>query len=451
MRQWLPWVGLIWAGCPTSFLPTTNDTAPTDPPTDTGSGTTDTSPPPDATPETPMQITFNVTGEWANLGLTLTELGAPNATDYALLEIGEVLASTTVTSATPSLTLDPIAAEDLQPHPAFPTIQWAVYAVALHEDGDSDGEHDPEERYAAVSNAALVFVRSSEPLPTTLTSLGMQLGWNALTVVDQPLASVPLNAVPIEIHPEENQLTLSGIFDPYGGYYTGTYPTSTPTTTPTTGTGDTGDKPPLPTGDTGDYYFPTGADSLAAIPAPMIYRQVVPKTLLYDAELEKTWSMTLTGEPPSDHQFTSDPFLPDGFALEYPLWYIDVNEDSAFTDEDFTLAAPCEPEAQLTVRALWATRTPDLGLTIALEGRTGWLAILNEPPYYGYKPYTSYGSYSTSTSKTGTKKTGTKKSKGKTSSGTGYPYYNAEPASLEFPEVRVGTLAKLEFSFACYY
>lgn len=401
---------------------------PTDAATDVTDGT-DTGGPTDATPVEPADVSFDIAGDFAGMALSIQRVGAPSASDFRDFDFREILTSSAVTSATPSIVLEPVPDADLDEVASAPAVRWAVYHVALHMD-DGNTTPDAGEVYTAVAETNLVFINSDEVLPASLAALGIQKGWNAISLLGTTSFDGvgSLSDIPIEVHEPSDTITLSGIVEPfvYKPYGKGKG-------TPTGDTGGTG------TGDTGGYGYDFGDSRLALNPggtAALATGSDI--TLMVDEAFsdDDTWSMSLSGAPPADHATVADA-LPGGSVFEFPMSYFDVDDSASFDAGDFFDAPACD-EAGESVRLFWVVPSDDRGFAAAMKGRTGWVASLQEIVFdYGKKgKYGKKGTY-------GNK--GTKGTYGKYKPFDYELFDGISPADT----VKTGSLTDLTISYDC--
>lgn len=304
---------------PTTTEPTDEDD--TDTKTTATTGDTGTAPPTD--------ITLDIDGDWSDMGLTVIPISQPLAIFY-YWSFGEALTSEVVTSATPVLALD-TPVDTLSPVPQFDGVRWSAHVVGLFDD-DGDGIRQPSEVWTAFSTHMLVYVEADAGLPASLATAGIVEGWNAVNLGEGGFGDVaPLAAVPVPIHALADTITMSG------------------TAVVTKGANE----------------------RLTLQPNDALYYNTAVKTVLYDEPLADTWTISLTGGPPADHRSYGKKSVPDGFAVEQPVVYIDTDEDGAFDSyTDKVVGAVCADKQRLI--PVWLEHTPDLRFALQFEGRTGW-------------------------------------------------------------------------------
>lgn len=373
-----------------------NDVTPTDTDTETpGPDPVDTSTPTDITdtkvidtgnPAAPAnRVRFTVTGEWAGLGVSFSQLNNP-LTQGTYLDFGGFLQSEAVPSAEFSVDLDTPSSLDLRDFPDYPGIQWAVYVAGLFED-DGDGRPEEGEAYAAASQTYLVYLSAPSGLPEELQWFGLRAGWNALNLYGTlwPHA-VPMDSLTLTVRELQNSIVLSGTYDSTfaAGTATTTTGTSTGTVTIPGGTGDTG------RWDTGRYYYePMGPIRLAVVPSVGLYGFEPPEMLLYDEAIAASWTISIVGAPPEDHGLPSyyydydyAPYGRSSMITEIPLAYSDQDESGSYTRGDWYLYSVCDTATFERITLLWAERSDDLATTFLLDGHHGWMSLSQTYDYY---------------------------------------------------------------------
>jgi hypothetical protein len=217
--------------------------------------------------------------------------------------------------------------------------------------------------YVGVSRTYLAWIETPSGLPVELERLGLVPGWNALQLYGTRWPHVvPHDALTITVPEATTTLTLSGTWEApaaLAGTHNGR----------DTGGGGTSPEPPGPL-------------RLAVVPRWSLQGGSLPATLLHDAPLTARWSIVLDGAPPEDHGASGggdrDKLLPTLLTsiVEVPLAYTDDEEDGAFSAADAVVHDVCDPVAAGRVTAVWAQRTSNLAATFLLDGRHGWIAVV---------------------------------------------------------------------------
>ncbi|MBX2801705.1 MAG: hypothetical protein KTR31_28765 [Myxococcales bacterium] len=330
-------LGLWLTGCPQGSTDDTDTdtTTPTETAdtgdTDTTDTDTDTTPTGDTgTPTEPTSdLTFDLQGAWPGTAINLTRFDPESG---AILD---ELASESVTSALHTMAVpDPDGLVSLDKDD--PNVRGAIYTAAAFADDDSDGVHDPGELYVGLAPPLLLFLEVDGAFPIDLAGLGLVEGWNALLVDDKSLEVLPIDDIPLPL-PEASSATVRGTYD---------------------------EKAEL---------------RLATFPITAFGQKSWPAALVDDA-LGATWEITVTDEPPLDHQITGSPYFPDGSAVVLVGGYIDNDDDDTLTLADTIAYTACTPEGD-QVSLTWLPQSDDLQVTVFLGGTWGWLVTLTEDDF----------------------------------------------------------------------
>ena len=226
--------------------------------------------------------------------LTLTYLDLFGAGDATVWQTAEV------TDTTQGIRV-PIPPPDhlLELDPTnLPGLNAAFYAATV----EVDGGHG----HSAIAMTA--FLDGDVP-----TGFGWAEGWNALVFSDdeeEAPENIGIDAIPIEPLTFNDTLTFGG------------------TTS-------------------------VDADRWGLFPGALLEGQPV-GSVLVDEALGETWSVTLSGPPPDDHGLPGE----EGFVLELPLAYQDLDASEGLSDGDLPLSPACTAEG-LTAVLLWAAAPPD--------------------------------------------------------------------------------------------
>ena len=165
----------------------------------------------------------------------------------------------------------------------------AVYFLALYDDTDGSGARDPGEAWVSAGPMAIFMAGT---VPDQLASFGITPGWNVLAYPETVL--YPLSGVPMKLHRPHNDITVGGTVEGLPG---------------------------------------DAAAGMLLYP----YVGMPPATPLYDEPLDGlSWSISLSGPPPSEHYIEGSPWM----ALEQPLAYVDV-APSGFSRNDTGYSYAC--------------------------------------------------------------------------------------------------------------
>lgn len=336
MRAYVMAMAVVLGGCPVDTTKTdtvgptdATDGAMTDGATDT---TTDATTGDTGVDETEIQ--FTITGDFAGTAITLTQLGLGDPP-----ALGDVLASTTVTSATPTMILGAPPKSTLAPLQGFEGVEIASFIVALHADGDTNERLGKGEVYTGVGSVLLTFLDSDEPtLPLFLAAGGAVKGWNSIGIENGAITGSEngVLAVPIEVRPMADDITISGTYDL------------------------------------------DDAPRFALIPQASVVYGGFPDDVLYDEAMDANWSITVKGAPPKQSLITGNPFLPDGSAVDSPFTYSDNDTSGNLTKGDVLLQQVCLVTDKSTefVSLVYVPPNDNLVLNVVVAGRTGWMVQL---------------------------------------------------------------------------
>ncbi|MBX2796778.1 MAG: hypothetical protein KTR31_03885 [Myxococcales bacterium] len=302
---------LTWSVLACTAEPTETAVLPETDTEDTPETTEDSGTPPDPTIG-PTDVTFVVTGDVTGMGISVQYTGSG------------AIVSAPLTGPTHTFTLEERPNSELFTLEVDgEQIRIGFYSTAIHED-DGDGVPEPGEVYASVG-PSLIFVPAEFDGSPILADFGWTIGWNLL-------GFGTLSAVPMTIHEPSDAVTISG------------------------------------------SYEATDAPRLAVAPTTWLDDGTF-GTLLYDEPLPKSWTITLSGAPPAEHQLSGDPELPDGTALQLPFTYTDADESGSFSKGDVRLdeLSLCSRDDPRGVRLAWFPRSDDLFHNLLVtDGQSGW-------------------------------------------------------------------------------
>jgi hypothetical protein len=269
-------------------------------------------------------MTFLIGPEFS--GLTFTATALFFAGDTAYLGDGWLTAEVTASELTLNVGLPPIT-DAIQ---VGDTTWLYLYMLALHQDSNGDGFHSGVEEVDGVS---LVWLAYLEGPPVPDLPPGFQEGWNAFDLSTESTIGLDAIPVPANLLPTE-EIEISG-----------TYP-----------------------------HDPDGMGLL-------LYPQVdsFPSSLLYDEPVSSPWSISVSGQPPFDHMID----LGGGIwgALEYPLFYQDLDHSVGISEGDAATEVACNRDGN-AVLLYYIEPFSDImnGFNYAVQGlRPGWLGLISLP------------------------------------------------------------------------
>lgn len=252
-------------------------------------------------------------------------------------EVGPVWQSASVSGTRASLpAMDP-PAEWASPIEDFPGTTLALFAPVLWDDPNGDALHDDGEVFRASSATMVAYVGGA--LPPELASLGIVLGWNALTFsrsgdVPRP---VPTGAIPLP-------LNLDPAMDITFG-------------------GTTGGEP----------------DGWELLVAPATMFSGGAGEPLYTAALTTPWSVTLSGAPPASHLQDFDDAGRFRGAYEMPLAWADTDEVTGLSEGDrLQNACILTADGPVLTQILWVEPLTDALYAVQfgfMGYNAGWMAI----------------------------------------------------------------------------
>ena len=285
--------------------------------------TTDTATTDDTTtePDVFTDVTFTLSGNGSIEG---TALALHRLADR--LGNFEVFASAAVSSPTPTIALPTPTDDELTAGTGG--VETAVLLAAVHDDLDGDTEPEAGEPFVGVQ-ADLAFVYQ------TAEANGFPKGWSVVDVRTGGL--VPIDAVPMFLVGELQQVTLTGAFD-------------------------------------GDVAPPVVALPEAWVEDGTFGELLVDEVLPIDTDAG-TYTLTVEGAPPASHPATDDPSMAPGTVLESIFTYVDVDESGTFTEGDTSADGflLCQPDGtSFEVGIGWFAPTDDIRVALDTRAITGW-------------------------------------------------------------------------------
>ncbi len=268
---------------------TLEDTGGDDTSVDTGDApdTSDTSDPQDTAWDGPT-LTWVLDAEVNRAAIALHPIDL--ATGFE--EVGPAWQSASVDGMRASLPAMEPPAEWASPIEDFPGTTLALFAPVLWDDPNGNALHDDGEWFRASTATMVAYVDGT--LPPELASLGIVLGWNALTFsmagdVPRP---VPTGAIPLPLNLDPAMEITFG--------------------------GTTGGEP----------------DGWELLVAPATMFSGGSAEPLYTAALTNPWSVTLSGPPPTSHFQTFDDAGRFRGAYEMPLAWADTDATPGLSEGD---------------------------------------------------------------------------------------------------------------------
>ncbi len=257
----------------------------------------------DADADVDAVLTFDIDGEWAGTGMTLTWFHPEDGPDQELVVWEGAVGSD-------PFGMDPgeVPAEHI--YEVDTGLSIAMYIPGLFEDLDGDAAFDEDETYVGVGRYWPVWV-DGEP-PPEYADQGLVEGWNAAELdfdSDGDFTLGDITAIPIDasLWPTE-ELEI-------GGSYSGTAPAKT--------------------------------QRLALISGVAMEGGEL-EDLLYDEALTDPWSITVSGDAPESHWVEQDEF---GLVMawEYPMTYEDVDSSGGPSDGDLPTGFACYDDQAVVV------------------------------------------------------------------------------------------------------
>jgi hypothetical protein len=217
-------------------------------------------------------------------------------------------------------------------------LELAMFAPLLWDDSDGDLAHDSGERFRASTRTVAVYFRGT--LSPEMASLGIVLGWNALTLSTD-------GALPVPVRPDAIPLPLN----------------LDPRETITFGGGVDGE-----------------ADGWSLLVAnPVDLSDGALDEPIHRSALTSRWSVTLEGAPPASHLVPLSDATDLLTAIELPLAWIDLDDTPGLSGGDGLMRACLLSETGEVrgVNFLWidAVRDPSYALMFGFyDYNAGWMA-----------------------------------------------------------------------------
>ncbi len=280
----------------------------------------------------PDTMAFDIEGEWSTTALELIWFEPGGTYDEELDLFAASVDGDPLGAAVP----DPPADQLWEAAPGF---EVAMYVPVLFEDLDGDAERDPAEAIVGLGRTWPTWGEGS--VPPEFAAAGVVAGWNAIEMdLDDEGAfevhdvmAIPLAA---SLWPVES-LQL-------GGSYLGD--------------------------------LPTDEQRLAVVPVQLLEGAPI-NSLLFDQPLTQSWALTVSGDPPPDHQ-TVEPESGLAMAAEIPLTYSDVDGSGGLTAGDQPQYCACHDGN--TVVVYWAAAATTFEQAWIFE--YGWSGFGGSPGYF---------------------------------------------------------------------
>ncbi len=252
-------------------------------------------------------------------------------------EVGPAWQSAAVSGTRANLPATEPPAEWASPIEGFPDTTLALFAPVLWDDPNGNAVHDEGEVFRASTATMVAYVDGT--LPPALASIGIVLGWNALTFSmrgDVP-TPVPTGAMPLPLNLDPAMEITFG--------------------------GTTGGEPE--------------GWTLLVLPATLLSGGV--GAPLYAAPLTSPWSVTLTGEPPANHMQDFDDAGTFRGAYEMPIAWADTDGVEGLSDGD-RLQSACviEADGPALAQILWVEPITDPLFAVQfgfMGSNAGWMGI----------------------------------------------------------------------------
>jgi hypothetical protein len=222
---------------------------------------------------------------------------------------------------------------------AAPGFDVAMYVPVLFEDLDGDAERDPGEVIVGLGRTWPTWAAGA--IPQDMAAAGVVEGWNAIEMDLE-------NAGAFEVR-DVMAIPLAASLWPVvslqlGGSYIGD--------------------------------LPAAAQRLAVVPAPALEGNPV-NSLLYDQAFSDPWALTISGEPPLDHQ-SYDPQSGLSMAWEVPLTYADADGSGGISEGDQPLYLVCTDDHTVVIYWIGAATTFEHAWTFEY----GWSSFGGHPGYF---------------------------------------------------------------------